>query len=108
MCGFVGYINYHHPIEHQFLIHQRDKIDYRGPDDAGVHVYRNDQVQLAWFGGLSGVKARLAVPGSKAIALGEEDTQFISFIIANASTGLTYSTEFPEGIAGKTFTFGSK
>ena len=75
---------------------------------ASVAAFKNDEVQLAWFGGLSGVKARLAVPGSQAIALGEEDTQFISFVIANTSTGLSYSTEFPEGIEGKTFTFGSK
>ena len=34
---------------------------------------RNDQVQLAWFGGLSGVRARLLVPDSEAIAQGYED-----------------------------------
>lgn len=75
---------------------------------AVVTAFRNDQVQLAWFGGLSGVQARLKVPDSKAIAQGVEDPKFHSFIIANHSTGLKAGDGFPKGIAGKTFTFGSK
>ena len=75
---------------------------------ASIAAFRNKQVQLAWFGGLSGVKARLIVPGSIAIAQGVEDPKFKSFIIANTSTGLKFSEQFPKGIAGKTFTFGSK
>ncbi len=75
---------------------------------AVVTAFRNNQVQLAWFGGLSGVQARLRVKGSKAIAQGVEDTKFRTYIIANHSTGLKASDEFPKGIAGKTFTFGSK
>ncbi len=75
---------------------------------ASVQAFKNDEVQLAWFGGLSGVKARRAVPGSKAIAQGQEDLAFVSYFIAHASTGLKESEEFPEGIRGKTFTFGSK
>ena len=31
---------------------------------ASIAAFRKNQVQLAWFGGLSGVKARLVVPGS--------------------------------------------
>lgn len=75
---------------------------------ASIAAFRNNQVQLAWFGGLSGVKARLIVPGSIAIAQGIEDPEFHSYIIANASTGLEKSEAFPAGIKGKTFTFGSK
>lgn len=75
---------------------------------AVVTAFRNDQVQLAWFGGLSGVQARLRVPDSKAIAQGVEDTEFRTYIIANHSTGLKASDDFPKEIAGKTFTFGSK
>lgn len=75
---------------------------------ASVQAFKNDEVQMAWFGGLSGVQARLAVPGSVAIAQGEEDEHFISYIIAHHSTGLTSSRAFPVGIAGKTFVFGSK
>ncbi|GIU49508.1 hypothetical protein TUM4438_33290 [Shewanella sairae] len=43
---------------------------------AAVTAFRNNQVQLAWFGGLSGVQARRLVDGSKAIAQGYED-QFL-------------------------------
>ena len=75
---------------------------------ASVAAFKNNEVQLAWFGGLSGVEARLAVPGSQAIAQGEEDTRFVTYFIANTSTGLSFQAPFPEGIAGRTFTFGSK
>lgn len=75
---------------------------------ASVTAFKNNQVQMAWFGGLSGVQARLAVPGSRAIAQGEEDVAFVSYFIANASTGLQESKDFPVGIAGRTFTFGDK
>ncbi len=75
---------------------------------AAVTAFRNNQVQLAWFGGLSGVRARSLVPGSQAIAQGFEDQAFVTYFIAHASTGLKPSEAFPKGIAGKTFTFGSK
>lgn len=75
---------------------------------AAVTAFKNNQVQMAWFGGLSGVRARRAVPGAQAIAQGYEDQFFISYFIANTSTGLTESKDFPKGMEGKTFTFGSK
>ncbi len=75
---------------------------------ASVQAFKNNEVQLAWFGGLSGVQARLGVPGSVAIAQGVEDPYFISYFIANTSTGLAFSEKFPKNIADKTFTFGSK
>ena len=75
---------------------------------ASVAAFKNNEVQLAWFGGLSGVQARRAVKGSMAIAQGKEDPDFHTFFIANASTGLKPSESFPKEIAGKTFTFGSK
>ena len=75
---------------------------------AAVTAFRNDQVQLAWFGGLSGVRARQLVAGSEAIAQGVEDPDFQTYFIAHASTGLKSSKEFPADIAGKVFTFGSK
>jgi phosphonate transport system substrate-binding protein len=75
---------------------------------AAVTAFRNDQVQLAWFGGLSGVQARSRVPGSEALAQGDEDQAFITLFIAHTSTGLARSEQLPEGILGKTFTFGDK
>lgn len=75
---------------------------------AAITAFRNNQVQLAWFGGLSGVRARSSVADSEAIAQGKEDTEFVTYIIAHHSTGLKQSTQLPENIAGKNFTFGSK
>ena len=75
---------------------------------AAVTAFINGDVQLAWFGGFTGVQARHAVPGSEAIAQGAEDVSFKSYFIANSEAGLKSSTEFPAAIEGKTFTFGSR
>lgn len=75
---------------------------------AAVTAFRNNQVQLAWFGGLSGVRARALVPGSEALAQGVEDEAFVSYFIAHENSDLKRSNAFPKSIAGKTFTFGSK
>lgn len=80
---------------------------------AAVTAFRNDQVQLAWFGGLSGVRARALVPGSEAIAQGFEDQSFKSYIIAHHSTGLKQNADLSEAFKDfntkdMTFTFGSK
>jgi len=75
---------------------------------ASVTAFRNNQVQLAWFGGLSGVRARELTPGAQAIAQGVDDPKFKSYFIAHRSTGLMLSDVFPKAMAGHTFTFGSK
>mgnify|MGYP003131420102 FL=1 len=75
---------------------------------ASVTAFRNDQIQLAWFGGLTGVQARLSTPGSRAIAQGKEDPIFVSYFIANTETGLEPSDSFPIEAAGMSFTFGAK
>ena len=75
---------------------------------AAVTAFRNNQVQLAWFGGLSGVRARSLVQGSEAIAQGFEDQSFETYFIAHKSTGLIASDSLPKAMIGKTFTFGSK
>lgn len=77
---------------------------------AAVTAFRNNQVQLAWFGGLSGVQARERVPDSRAIAQGEEDPKYKSYFIAHPDSGLapTDSATVPEALRGLTFTFGSK
>ena len=75
---------------------------------ASVQAFKNNEVQMAWFGGLSGVQARLAVKGSQAIAQGAEDQHFVTYFIAHHSTGLKGAEKLPEDISGKTFTFGSK
>jgi phosphonate transport system substrate-binding protein len=75
---------------------------------ASVEMFRNGDVLLAWFGGLTGVQARAAVPGARAIAQGEADPRYYSYFIANSATGLEPGEDFPEGLADLTFTFGSE
>ena len=75
---------------------------------AAVTAFINDEVQLAWFGGFTGVQARDKVPGSQAIAQGVEDKAFKSYFIANEATGLKKAAELDKGLAGKTFSFGSR
>ncbi len=75
---------------------------------ASVEMFKNADVHLAWFGGLTGVQARRAVEGAKAIAQGDTDPQFYSYIIAHKDTGLEPSDEFPAAIGELKFTFGSE
>jgi len=75
---------------------------------AAVTAFRHNQVQLAWFGGLTGVQARQLTPGATAIAQGYEDAHFRSYFIAHASAQLTPSDHLPAALHGKTITFGSK
>ena len=75
---------------------------------ATVEMFRNGDVLFGWFGGLTGVQARAAVEGSRAIAQGDTDPEYYSYFIANRMTGLTPTDEFPAGIGDFTFTFGSE
>jgi phosphonate transport system substrate-binding protein len=75
---------------------------------AAITAFRNNQVQLAWFGGLSGVQARRLVPNSEALAQGYEDQFFKTYFIAHESAGIEPSDTLGASLRGKTFTFGSK
>jgi len=79
-------------------------IDYQ----ASVEAFKNGDVQLAWFGGLTGAQAREAVAGARAIAQGKVDPVYKSYFIANAASGLSPSEEFPMDLEGKKFCFGSE
>lgn len=69
-----------------------------------VTAFDNGDVQLAWFGGLTGVQARLAVDGASAVAQRPIDTEFRSvFIVGPGVEG-----DSLEDLAGLTFTFGSE
>ena len=75
---------------------------------ASVEMFKNGDVLLGWFGGLTGVQARQAVPGARAIAQGIADPEYFSYFIAHRSTGLERSDRFPTAIADLDFTFGSE
>ena len=74
---------------------------------ASVEMFKNGDIHLAWFGGLTGVQARHAVPGALAIVQGKEDSNYYSYFIAHADTGLHHAIGFPHDIARFPFSFGS-
>lgn len=86
------------------------KVEYIPASDyqASVEMFKNGDAPLAWFGGLTGVQARAAVPGARAIAQGDSDPAYVSYFVAHSSTGLEPSESFPLGIADLKFTFGSE
>ena len=75
---------------------------------ASVKMFENEDVLLAWFGGLTGAQARAQVAGARAIAQGKEDPDYFSYFIANVDTGLERTDDFPEAITDFSFTFGSE
>jgi phosphonate transport system substrate-binding protein len=75
-------------------------IDYA----AVVTAFRNGDIQLAWYGGLTGVQARLAVPNAQAIAQRPEDQEFHSVFMARKGLGISSLAD----LKGRTFTFGSE
>lgn len=77
---------------------------------AAVTAFKVGDLDLVWFGGLTGVQSRLQVPGAEAIAQRDIDESFHSVFIANTSAELApiESTAELETLKGKTFTFGSE
>ncbi|NER79892.1 MAG: putative selenate ABC transporter substrate-binding protein [Leptolyngbya sp. SIO1D8] len=77
---------------------------------AAVTAFKVGDLDLVWFGGLTGVQARLQVEGAEAIAQRDIDEKFQSVFIANTGSGI----EPFEDISGltvlkdRTFTFGSE
>lgn len=55
---------------------------------AAVSAFRTGSLDLVWFGGLTGVQARLQTPGAKVLAQRDIDAQFTSVFIANGASGL--------------------
>lgn len=81
-------------------------VEYVPANDyvAIVVAFRRGDVQLAWFGGLTGVQARELVDGSEAIAQRPQDAEFHSVFIVGADV----EAEALDDLAGLTFTFGSE
>src|SRR5215510_10502531 len=78
--------------------------------DSVVSAFSLGQLDLVWFGGLTGVQARLRVEGAQAIVQRDIDATFQSVFIANANAGLEPfdSVDGLAELAGHSFTFGSK
>ena len=75
-------------------------IDYA----AVVTGFKQGDIHLGWYGGLTGVQARLAVPDAQAIAQRPRDEQFHSVFVADPGLGFTSLAD----VAGKSLTFGSE
>ena len=87
-------------------------VEYRPVTEyaAAVTAFRVGDLDLVWFGGLTGVQARLQVPGAEAIAQRDIDAEFHTVFIANTSTGIEPLTELEElsVLEGRRLTFGSE
>lgn len=87
-------------------------VEYKPVTDytAAVTAFKVGDLDLVWFGGLTGVQARLQVPGSEAIAQRDVDEKFHSLLIANKQSGLKplKATADLKQLKGHTFTFGSE
>lgn len=88
------------------------KVIYKPVTDytAAVTAFKVGDLDLVWFGGLTGVQARLQVNGAQAIAQRDVDAKFHSVLITNKSTGLKpiKNTADFQQLKGRTFTFGSE
>ena len=77
---------------------------------AAVSAFRTGNLDLVWFGGLTGVQARLQKPGAKVLAQRDIDASFHTIFIANTKSGLKPVTSVKglSELKGKRFTFGSE
>lgn len=87
-------------------------VEYEPVTDytAAVTAFRVGDLDMVWFGGLTGVQARLQVDGAEAIAQRDIDEEFTSVFIANKNSGISEIKEV-SGLAAlteHTFTFGSE
>jgi phosphonate transport system substrate-binding protein len=77
---------------------------------ASVNLFRTGDLDLVFYGGLTGVQARLQTPGSELVAQRDIDDAFQSVFIANTGSGIAPFTSV-QGLTafkGKRFTFGSE
>jgi phosphonate transport system substrate-binding protein len=87
-------------------------VEYRPVTDyaAAVTAFKVGDLDLVWFGGLTGVQARLQVEGAQAIAQRDIDANFHSVFIANTNSDLGAIEDISDltTLKGRTFTFGSE
>lgn len=87
-------------------------VEYKPVTDytAAVTAFRVGDLDMVWFGGLTGVQARLQVPGAEAIAQRDIDAEFHSVFIANKNSQIAPVSDIGElqVLKGHTFTFGSE
>ena len=94
--GLAEYLGERLGVEVEYVA----SIDYA----AVVTGFRNGDVHLAWYGGLTGVQARNAAPGARAIAQRPRDERFLSVFVVGADVDAGSLAD----LKGLTFTFGSE
>jgi len=77
---------------------------------AAVTAFRTGNLDLVWFGALTGIQARLQTKGSKVIAQRDVDEKFHSVFIANKKSSIQKINNIDDlkTLKGKRFTFGSE
>jgi phosphonate transport system substrate-binding protein len=87
-------------------------VEYQPVTDytAAVTAFRVGDLDMVWFGGLTGVQAQLQVEGAQAIAQRDIDANFHSVFIANKSAGIAPLNNLDQliNLKGRSFTFGSE
>ncbi len=87
-------------------------VEYKAVTDyaASVTAFRVGDLDMVWFGGLTGVQARLQVDDAEALVQRGLDEEFHSVFIAGTDTGLEPfdSIEDLTQLKDRTFTFGSQ
>ncbi|MGQ0743711.1 MAG: putative selenate ABC transporter substrate-binding protein [Acidimicrobiales bacterium] len=88
------------------------EVAYRPVTDysAAVSLFRAGDLDVVWFGGLTGVAAQRLVPGSAVLAQRDIDATFRSVFIASTASGIA-PMDLVQGLtalAGRRFTFGSE
>jgi phosphonate transport system substrate-binding protein len=81
-------------------------VEYKPVTDytASVTAFKVGDLDMVWYGGLTGTQARLQVPGAQAIVQRDIDAEFHSVFIANTASGIQSLAD----LKGRTFTFGSE
>jgi phosphonate transport system substrate-binding protein len=96
MEDFAFYLSEKTDLDVKFV----PSVDY----SALVTAFERGEIQLAWFGGLTGVQARNLVPEAEAIAQRPRDEQFESVFIKQKDLPFNRI----EDLKGASFTFGSE
>lgn len=88
------------------------KVEYVPVTDyaASVSLFRTGDLDAVFFGGLTGVQARVQTPGATLLAQRDIDDAFQSVFIASAASGVQPVTSVAglSAFRGKRFTFGSE
>ncbi len=88
------------------------EVQYKQVTDypAAVSAFKVGDLDLVWFGALTGVQARLQVDGANAIAQRDIDDEFTSVFIANTDSGIEPfdSVDGLTALKDRRLTFGSE